>query len=117
MKFLFSIVTALALLTLLFALPTTAAPPGDSPILIITSIQVAPDGADPEIIRTGTMTAELKYTNTAPTLDPIYDVLKFGLIEGIQPQHTATAGEIMLVRSLKGDTVSDQPPDPMSRTI
>ncbi len=118
MKIPYSIVVVLALMSMWLALPTTAAPPGDSPIVIITSIQVAPDGASPEIIRTGTMIAELNQDLiTAPALEPTaYDILQPVLARDTLLQHTATAGEIMLVRSLKGDMVSDLPPDPMPRT-
>ena len=113
-----SIVAALALLALLFALPTTAAPPGDSPILIIMSTQVAPDGTPMEIIRTGSMIAELNFdTNKAPALEPTYDRLQLEFARDNILQHAATAGEIILARSLKGVTVSGRPPDPMSRTV
>ncbi|KKL55587.1 hypothetical protein LCGC14_2253910, partial [marine sediment metagenome] len=88
------------------------------PIVIITSIQVAPDGASPEIIRTGTMIAELNQDLiTAPTLEPAANILRPGLTRDIQTKHTATASEIMLVRSLKGDSASGRPPAPMSRTV
>ena len=118
MKMLYSIVAALALLAVLFALPATAAPPSDTPILIIMPTDVVPDGISVEIIRTGGIIAELNFdTDIAPTLEPTYDRLQPELARDTQTQHTATAGEIILARSLKGVTVSGRPPDPMSRTV
>lgn len=119
MKFLYSIVAALALLTLLFALPVTAAPPGDSLILIAAPAKVVSDGTPQEIIFTGTTVAEitLQDINKAPTLEPIADILRHGLTRDTQPKHTATAGEIILARSLKGATASGHPPEPVLRTV
>ena len=105
-----SIVALLALMALLFALPVTAAPPSDSPILVIMPTDVVPDGTSMEIIRTSSMIAESNdYTNTPPALEPTYSRLQTELTWHTLLPHTATAGEILLVRSLKGVTVSGRP--------
>ncbi len=112
MKFLYSMVAALVLLTLLFALPVTAAPPCDSPILIVMPTQVVPDGTPPAIIRAGTMIAEitLEEINKAPTLEPAADILRPGLTRDTKHQHAATAGEIIRACRPKGATAFGQPP-------
>ena len=119
MKFLYSMAAALMLLTLLFALPATAAPPGDLPILIVMPTQVVLDGTPPAIIRTGTMIAEitLQDMNKAPTIEATADLMRPGFTRDTQPQRTATAGEIILARSLKGATAFAHPPEPMSRAV